>query len=147
DGPRALLNGSCYVFSSDLATMQARGSLRYCYMVSAEMGSLYQTQLLMEVSGEPSPVFALGSRDVILFIGAGSGTVTISGRTLPVKATDGVYIRPAEAVQLTANTGQTLKVFVLACPLGEISWLDEMPANFDTQCPERVVTVDPRQRT
>ena len=94
DGPRALLNGTCYVFSSDLAAMQTRGSLRYCYMVSAELGALYQTQLLMEVSGEPSPVFSLGSRDVILFIGAGSGTVTISGRSLPVKATDGVYIRP-----------------------------------------------------
>jgi len=127
--------------------MQTRGSLRYCYMVSAELGALYQTQLLMEVSGEPSPVFSLGSRDVILFIGAGSGTVTISGRSLPVKATDGVYIRPSEAVQLTADSGQTLKVFVLACPLGEISWLDEMPANFDTQCPERVVAVDPQQRT
>ncbi len=50
DGARALLNGTCYVFSSDLAAMQTRGSLRYCYMVSAEMGALYQTQLLMEAS-------------------------------------------------------------------------------------------------
>lgn len=147
DGARALLNGTCYVFSSDLAAMQTRGSLRYCYMVSAELGSLYQTQLLMEASDVPSPVFSLGGRDVILFIGAGSGTVTISGRTLPVKATDGVYIRPSEAVQLAAAAGQVLKVFVLACPLGEISWLDAMPANFDAQCPERVVPVDPQQRT
>jgi len=147
DGARALLNGSCYVFSSGLATMQRRGSLRYCYMVSAELGSLYQTQLLMEVCGEPSPVMCLGSRDVILFIGAGSGTVTISGRTMPVKATDGVYIRPSEAIQLAADSGQTLEVFVLACPLGEVSWLDEMPTNFDSQFPERVVRVDPEQRT
>ena len=147
DGARALLNGACYVFSSGLAAMHTRGSLSYCYMVSAELGALYQTQLLMEVSGEPSPVFSLGSRDVILFIGAGSGTVTISGRTLPVKATDGVYIRPSEAVRLTAPPDQTLEVFVLACPLGEISWLDEMPTNFDTQCPERVVAVDTQQRT
>ena len=147
DGARALLNGTCYVFSSDLAVMQSRGSLRYCYMVSSELGSLYQTQLLMEVSGEPSPVMSLGSRDVILFIGAGSGTVTISGRTMAVKATDGVYIRPWEAIQLAAASDQTLKVFVLACPLGEISWLDEMPANFDSQFAERVVSVDPEQRT
>ncbi|MBS0419348.1 MAG: CDGSH iron-sulfur domain-containing protein [Proteobacteria bacterium] len=147
DGARALLNGTCYVFSSGLAAMETRGSLRYCYMVSAELGALYQTQLLMEVSGEPSPVFSLGSRDVILFIGAGSGSVTISGTALPVKATDGVYIRPSEAIQLSAAAGQTLKVFVLACPLGEISWLDEMPTNFDAQCPERVVAVDPQQRT
>ena len=147
DGPRALLNGTCYVFSPDLAAMQTRGSLRYCYMVSADMGSLFQTQLLMEVSSGPSPVMSLGARDVILFIGAGSGTVTISGRTLPVKATDGVYIRPLEAIQLAADPGQTLKVFVLACPLGEIDWLAQMPANFDAQFAERVVPVDPEQRT
>ena len=147
DGPRALLNGSCYVFSSDLAAMQTRGSLRYCYMVSAEMGSQYQTQLLMEVAGAPSPVMSLGSRDVILFIGAGSGTVMISGRTFPVKATDGVYVRPSEAIQLTARGDETLKVFVLACPLGEIGWLESMPRNFDTQCEQRVVSVDPQQRT
>jgi mannose-6-phosphate isomerase-like protein (cupin superfamily) len=142
------LNGTCYVFSSDLAAMQTRGSLRYCYMVSPEMGSLYQTQLLMEVTGdEPSPVFSLGTRDVILFIGAGTGTVTIAGEAFPVKATDGVYIRPSEAIQLSADAGQTLKVFLLACPLGEISWLDDMPTHFDANYPERVVPVDPEQRT
>jgi CDGSH-type Zn-finger protein/mannose-6-phosphate isomerase-like protein (cupin superfamily) len=147
DGARALLNGTCYVFSSDLAAMQSRGSLRYCYMVSAEMGSLYQTQLLMEVSGEPSPPLSLGARDVILFIGAGSGTVTISGRRFPVKATDGVYIRPSEAIQLATDGDHALKVFVLACPLGEIGWLDAMPTNFDAQYAERIVAVDPDHRT
>lgn len=147
DGARALLNGSCYVFSCGLAAMEARGSLRYCYMVSAGMGSQYQTQLLMETAGAPSPVMTLGSRDVILFIGAGAGTVTISNRTFKVKATDGVYIRPSEAIQLTADAGETLKVFVLACPLGELGWLEAMPANFDAQCAERVVGVDPEQRT
>jgi CDGSH-type Zn-finger protein/mannose-6-phosphate isomerase-like protein (cupin superfamily) len=147
DGARALLNGTCYVFSSQLASMTARGSLRYCYMVNAEMGALYQTQLLMEVSGEPSPVMSLGSRDVILFIGAGFGTVNISGRTFPVKATDGVYIRPSEAIQLQAEAGQSLKVFLLSCPLGEIDWPQAMPDNFDATCEQRVVAVDPAQRT
>jgi mannose-6-phosphate isomerase-like protein (cupin superfamily)/CDGSH-type Zn-finger protein len=147
DGARALLNGNCYVFSPDLATMQSRGSLRYCYMVSAEMGSQYQTQVLLEVTGAPSPVMTLGSRDVILFIGAGTGAVTICGRELAVKATDGVYIRPSEAIQLTADPGRTLKVFVLACPLGELGWLDTMPTNFDAQYAQRVVPVDPEQRT
>lgn len=147
DGPRALLNGGCYVFSPDLAALHTRGSLRYCYMVSAAMGSLYQTQLLMKVSAEPSPVMSLGPRDVILFIGAGAGIVTISGRPFQVKATDGVYIRPSEAIQLAAHPGQTLKVFVLACPLGEIDWLEAMPGNFDPQYEQRVVAVDPAQRT
>jgi len=147
DGARALLNGNCYVFSPDLATMQVTGALRYCYMVSAAMGSQYQTQLLLEVTGAPSPVMTLGARDVILFIGSGAGSATISGRKFAIKATDGVYIRPSEALQLTADAGQTLKVFVLACPMAELDWLDTMPTNFDTQCPQRVVPVDPEQRT
>jgi mannose-6-phosphate isomerase-like protein (cupin superfamily) len=58
-----------------------------------------------------------------------------------------VYIRPSEAIQLSADVGQTLKVFVLACPLGEITWLDEMLTNFDSQYEQRVVPVDPDQRT
>jgi mannose-6-phosphate isomerase-like protein (cupin superfamily)/CDGSH-type Zn-finger protein len=147
DGARAPLNGSCYVFSPELAAMQTRGSLQYCYMASPEMGSQYQTQLLMTVTGEPSPVMSVGHCDVILFIGGGAGTVTISGQQFPVKFTDGLYVRPSEAIQLTPAAGETLKVFVLACPSGEISWLVDMPANFDTEWPERVVSVDPAQQT
>jgi len=127
--------------------MTTRGALRYCYLVSAELGSQYQTQLFMTVSGGASPVMTLGSADIILFIGAGSGKVTISGREFPVTATDGVYIRPSEAIQLTPDAGQTLKVFVLACPAGAIGWLERMPANFDAQFEQRVVSVDAAQRT
>ena len=147
DGPRALLNGACYVFSPDLAPMMTRGALRYCYMVSADMGSTYQTQLLLEITSASSPVMTLGERDVILFIGLGTGSVTISGRTFRVKATDGIYIRPSEAIQLNADAGQTLRVFVLACPVAELQWLETMPANFDSNCEQRVVAVDPEQRT
>jgi len=147
DGARALLNGDCYVISPRLADMTVRGNLRYCYLVNAELGSRYQTQVLLEVSGGASPVLSLGDRDVILFIGAGKGTVTISGRTFPVQATDGVYIRPSEALQLVAAPGETLRVFVLSCPLGEIEWPQAMPDNFDSAHPERIVSVDPAQRT
>ncbi|MGH8134110.1 MAG: CDGSH iron-sulfur domain-containing protein [Steroidobacteraceae bacterium] len=146
DGARACLNGDCYVFSPELAPMMSRGSLHYCYMVCAALGSVYQTQLLMEVSGAPSPVMTLGERDAILFIGGGSGTVTICGRGFAVKTTDGIYIRPSEALQLRADAGEKLKVFVLACPLGEVAWLDVMPGNFDAQYPQRVVAVDAERR-
>ncbi len=146
-GARALLNGKCYVFSPELAAMNTRGSLRYCYMVSEDFGALYQTQLFLEVSRAESPVMMLADRDVILFIGAGRGTVNISGRSFAVAATDGVYVRPSEAMQLRPAPGQTLRVFVLACPLGELTWLDAMPTNFDASCEQRVVSVDTEQRT
>jgi CDGSH-type Zn-finger protein/mannose-6-phosphate isomerase-like protein (cupin superfamily) len=146
-GARAALNGDCYVISPRLAEMTSRGHLRYCYLVTGELGSLYQTQALLEASEGPSPVLSFGDREVILFIGAGSGAVTVSGRRFPVQTTDGVYVRPSEALQLEAAPGETLRVFVLACPIGEIQWLEQMPDNFDAAHEQRVVSVDPEQRT
>ena len=147
DGPRAALNGSCYVVSPTLAEKVQRGHLSYRYLVTAELGALYQTQILLETEGGTSPVVAFGDRDVILFVLSGSGTVNISGRIFPVQATDGVHIRPGEAMQFAAHGAQALKVFALACPLGELEWPDTLPGNFDAQFPERVVSVDAEQRT
>jgi mannose-6-phosphate isomerase-like protein (cupin superfamily) len=135
------------VISPRLAEMTTRGNLRYCYLVNAELGSLYQTQILLEVSGGPSPIIGFGAREVILFIGAGKGKVTISGKSFPVQTTDGVYIRPSEGLQVEADAGETLRVFVLACPFGELEWLDQMPDNFDSGQEQRVVCVDTEQRT
>jgi CDGSH-type Zn-finger protein/mannose-6-phosphate isomerase-like protein (cupin superfamily) len=147
DGPRALLDGGCYVFSSAAAPMISRGNLRYCCMVSREQGALYQTQLYLEVTPGCSPVLTFGASDVILFIVRGSASVTISGRDFNVKANDGVYIRPSEAIQFTLNSAETLKVFLLACPLADVDWLEAMPANFDATFERRVVPVDRDQRT
>lgn len=146
-GPRAHLNGTCYVVSPALAEQHTRGSLSYRYLVTAELGALYQTQVLLEAGEEASPAFGFGDRDVILFIVAGRGRVNISGREFQVKATDGVYVRPGEAMQLTAELGESLRVFALACPLGALEWPASLPQNFDARHPERVVSVDAEQRT
>jgi mannose-6-phosphate isomerase-like protein (cupin superfamily)/CDGSH-type Zn-finger protein len=147
DGARALLNGCCYVLSTGLASMLNRSGMRYCYLVSADLGALYQTQLLLEATEQPSPIFTLGPGEVILFVGAGRGTVTISERDFAIKASDGVFIRPSEAIQFTAGMGETLKVFALCHPRGDIRWLERMPANFDALHEKRVVSVDVAQRT
>lgn len=144
---RTQLNGNCYVISPSQARMSTRGALRYCYLVSGELGARYQTQILMEVTAAATSPMTFGDRHVILFVGAGNGAVTISDRRFEVGPTDGVYIRPSEAFQLTADTNSTLQVFVLACPLGEITWLERMPGNFDAQFSQRVVSVDVAQRT
>src|SRR5215212_11225178 len=115
-GARKMLNGSCYVFSPSLAEMQTRGSLRYCGIIGNDLGALYQTQLLMQVSGPPSPVMSFGDSHAILFVANGAGHVTISGRQFEIAANDGVYIRPGEAFQLTAHADSTLEVFASACP-------------------------------
>ncbi|MBS0577700.1 MAG: CDGSH iron-sulfur domain-containing protein [Proteobacteria bacterium] len=144
---RVLLNGGCYVFSPQGAALSTRGSVRYCYMVNREFGARHQTQVFLQVSGDPSPVMSFGDRDVILFVGAGSGELNISGRSFRLSATDGVYVRPGEALQLTAAPGPPLTVFMLASPSGKLEWLERMPANFDSSCEQRVVSVDAEQRT
>jgi mannose-6-phosphate isomerase-like protein (cupin superfamily) len=93
------------VVSPALAAKTTRGSLTYRSLVTAELGALYQTQIHLEVAGATSPVIAFGDRDVILFVVSGSGTVNISGRKFNLKATDGAYLRPGEAMQLKRRGG------------------------------------------
>jgi mannose-6-phosphate isomerase-like protein (cupin superfamily) len=111
-------------------------------MVSPELGATYQSQFRLEVQGGPSPLLSFGERDVILFVFAGRGALTISGRGFAVKATDGIYVRPGEALQLTPADPQTLEIYALTCPAGPLEWPAEMPGNFDARCPQRVVPVD-----
>jgi len=147
EGPRIRLNGACYVVSPPLAEKARRGDLTYSYLVTTELGATYQTQVLLEVSGGgASPVMSLGDRDVILFVIAGHGMINISGRTFEVKATDGVYVRPSEALQFIAAGSEMLRVFALSCPPGTLQWHESMPGNFDTNYVQRVASVDEAQR-
>jgi mannose-6-phosphate isomerase-like protein (cupin superfamily)/CDGSH-type Zn-finger protein len=146
EGPRVRLNGDCYVVSPALAEKARRGDLTYSYLVTAELGATYQTQVLLEVSGGASPVVSLGDPEVILFVIAGRGTIEISGRRFEVKPTDSVYLRPCEAMQLTPARSQTLQVFAVSCPPGRLEWHESMPGNFDARYAQRVASVDEAQR-
>jgi len=146
DGPRLRLNGGCYVVSPLLGEKARRGNLSYSYLVTAELGATWQTQILLEASGAPTPVLSFGAREVILFVLAGRGALNISGRSFDVKATDGVYVRPSEALQLLPAGEEPLCVFALSSPPGTLAWLEAMPEGFDAAYAERVVSVDERQR-
>lgn len=146
DGPRTRLDGACYVVSPSLAQTERRGALSYSCLVSPELGATYQSQFRLEVQGGASPLLSFGDRDVILFVFTGSGTLSIGGRSFAVKATDGVYVRPGEALQLTPGDSQTLEVYALTCPAATLEWPAQMPANFDVRYPQRVVAVDERLR-
>lgn len=147
DGPRRRLDGGCYVVSPRLEQQTARDHLRYCYLVTRELGARFQTQIFLEVEGGASPVLSLGGRDVILFVVSGSGRAIVSGREFEVKPHDGLYVRPGEALQLVPAAQEALRVFALASPQGALEWPAAMPHNFDAQFPQRVVSVDVRQRT
>jgi CDGSH-type Zn-finger protein/mannose-6-phosphate isomerase-like protein (cupin superfamily) len=142
EGPRMRLNGDCYVVSPQLAGTERRGSLSYSCLVSPALGATYQSQFHLQVDGGASPVLSFGDSDVILFVFAGSGAVVIGGRSFAVKATDGVFLRPREALQLTPAGAQALVVYALACPAATLAWPAHMPDNFDAGQPQRVVAVD-----
>jgi len=146
EGARIRLNGDCYVVSPALEPKIRYGNLSCSYLVMPERGAVYQTQTLLEVTSGISPVISWGSREVILFVLAGRGHINISGKSFAVAPTDGVYVRPAEAIQLTPSEPDTLRVFALASPAGDLAWPQSMPMNFDQDCAERVVSVDPTQR-
>ena len=146
DGPRIHLNGACYVVSPARADCAVRGHLRYSCLVAPELGSVHQAQFLLETFGGASPVIAFGETDVILFVMQGQGAVDISGREFPVKATDGIYLRPGEALQLRPTPSAPLLVYALCCPPGKPEWHDTMPDSFDGRYPQRVVSVDEAQR-
>jgi mannose-6-phosphate isomerase-like protein (cupin superfamily)/CDGSH-type Zn-finger protein len=146
DGPRRWLNGGCYVVSVAATPKMARDRLRYCCLVTAELGARQQTQLFLEVEGGASPVLSFGECELILFVMAGRGRVCISGREFEIKVHDGVYVRSGEAVQLVPAAKETLRVFALQHPQGPLQWPAAMPQNFDAGHPQRVVCVDATQR-
>ncbi|MGQ0835288.1 MAG: cupin domain-containing protein, partial [Gammaproteobacteria bacterium] len=143
---RTLLNGGCYVFSPSAAETQTRGALRYCAVISRGFGAIFHTLFYLQLTSARSPVMSCGERHAVLFIKAGHGSVTISGRRFDVAPTDGVHVGPSEAFQLDAAAGSTLEVFVSTCPHGEIEWPESMPQNFAAAFPYRIVSVDAGQR-
>ncbi len=146
DGPRRWLDGGCHVICADLVEHERRGSLRHCRIVGPEFGAAHQAQFLLEAEGEITPALSVGASDAILFVTCGSGEVVICGRRSPVKATDGVYLRSGEVLQLAPHSGETLKMFLLASPPAELEWPTRVPENFDDNYPQRVVAVDAAQR-
>jgi mannose-6-phosphate isomerase-like protein (cupin superfamily)/CDGSH-type Zn-finger protein len=147
DGPRRWLDGGCYIVSPHAAPKTVRDNLRYCQLVTPELGARYQTQVFLEAADGASPVVSLGACEVILFVVSGRGRVCISGREFAIKVNDGVYVRSGEALQLFPDSGETLRVFALGHPQGALEWPAAMPQNFDGEFPERVVSVDAAQRT
>ena len=147
DGPRRWLDGGCYIVSPAATPKITRDHLRYCHLVTPDLGARFQTQLFLEVADGASPVVSLGGSELILFVVGGRGRVCISGREFAIKVNDGVYVRAGEALQLVPDGGETLRVFALVHPQGALEWPAAMPHNFDADCPDRVVSVDPAQRT
>jgi CDGSH-type Zn-finger protein/quercetin dioxygenase-like cupin family protein len=145
--PIVQLDGQCYVFSTSRATFSSHGLMRYCPVVSPAQGALFQSQFYAEVAPGASPVISADGRHTVLFITEGGGEIEISGRRFAAGSLTGIYIRPSEAYRVHNGCATALKIFISNGPGSEgLAWLDQMPADFDTQYPHREATIDPKLR-
>jgi CDGSH-type Zn-finger protein/mannose-6-phosphate isomerase-like protein (cupin superfamily) len=146
-GPVVQLDGQCYVFSTARATLTARGCLHYCPVVTPTLGALFQSQFYAQLAQGSSPVISADGRHTVLFVIAGEGEIEISGRRFQIEALTGIYIRPDEAYRIHNAAAVSIKLFISNGPGSEeLSWLGEMPNNFEAQYPGRTASIDPAQR-
>ncbi len=146
-GPVIRLDGNCYVFSTARATLIPRGTMRYCQVVTPALGALFQSQFYAEVGQGSSPVLAADGRHTVLFIAGGTGEIEIGGRRFAVEPLSGIYVRPEEAYRIHNSADVPIKLFISNGPGSEdLTWMDRMPVNFDSQFPQRMALIDPLQR-
>ena len=147
DAPIVRLDGQCYVFSTTRTTLEARGAMRYCAVVSPALGAMFQSQFYAQIALGPSPVISADGRDTVLFVADGRGEVEIGGRRFAVGPRSGVYVRPSEVYRLHPDPDGPMKVFISNGPGSEdLRWLERMPAVFEARHPNRCATIDPAQR-
>jgi CDGSH-type Zn-finger protein/mannose-6-phosphate isomerase-like protein (cupin superfamily) len=140
---KALLDGGCYVSTIKPASLERRGVVGYRQMIGARDGALYQSLFYFECGHGTSPVIGFEDRHVILFVSAGTGEVDVAGRSFPVAANTGVYVRPGERFLLRNPADAPLRVFAAACPAAaSVTWHERMEGRFDESCPKRAIGID-----
>ena len=165
------LKGGCFILDPGA---RKPGELR-C-VIGRKSGAQHLSQHLLDLLGAPSPIYAFGHSDVILFAAAGSASVTVSGQVFEMPSQSGLYIRPGEAFQITPSPQSSptrgeevqegaksntlsldgrgkgegdplIRILITVCPEEDgAKVLEEMPDNFDGGFPERVVEVDPSKK-
>ena len=140
---KARLNGGCAICTIEPETIERQGVLGHRRIIGAEDGALHQSLFYLECARGASPVMGFGDRHVVLFVSAGVGRVVIAGRSFPIDANAGAYVRPGETFRLENDGEAPFKVFAAACPRAEaIEWHGAMASNFDDNLPKRVVGLD-----
>ena len=165
---RTDLLGGCYI----LGAIGERQDL-LLPVIGRDFGAKHLSQYVLDLSGSPSPIYAFGTSDVILFAVAGSATVNVSGKTFEMPPESGLYVRPGEVFQVVPKTQKmsspphslsspppsgdpdarlrghdnNTRLLITVCPEGNgAQVLEAMPDNFDGEFPERLVELDPAKK-
>jgi len=146
-GGRAVLDGGCFVANVGKIPLEIRGSMQLGPVITASTGAKYQSLFYAELKNGQSPIVSFGDKHVVVLVTQGYGELTISGQKFTVSPECGFYVRPGEAFSLDPTAETVCKLFISVCPLAErADFLPEMPENFDSNYPQRVVGIDPENR-
>lgn len=145
---KAGLDGGCYVRTVDPNALQRHGNISWCSMIHPDDGARCLSLYYLEADAGDPVVMAFPGSAVALFVLAGEGAITISGRRFDIGTEDGVYIGAEEAFSIQpAEHSGPMKLTVTICPQrGAPEWPGVMPENFDDSVAERVFAVDPAKR-
>ncbi|MFT3976338.1 MAG: cupin domain-containing protein [Sphingomonas bacterium] len=140
----ARLDGECYIVSPPA---DADEDFSCATLVAESLGAKHQSQFLLTVRGEASPVLSSSAGDVILWVRSGTGSVEIGERRFGIDRPSGISIRRGETFRLHRD-GAPLVIYASVCPGAEA--FERPPAmtpQFDADYPVRVVGIDEEART
>lgn len=145
---KALLDGGCFVQTLDRSSLQRRDNTTYRSMIGTNDGAQCLSLYYLEANHNKPAVLSFPGSSIAVFVLAGEGLITISGKTFKVEPEQGLYIGPEEAFSVQpAVDSNPIKLTLTLCPQSsDVHWLDAMPENFDGSVSERVYAVDPDKR-
>ena len=144
----AALDGGCYVRTVDPAALQRHGNMAFASMIHARDGARCLSLYYLEAHAGPPSVVAFGDSHVALFVLAGHGSITISGKRFRIAAEQGIFVGPGEAFAVEPDADSAaLRLTATLCPQSAgPQWLTSMPDHFAPDVPERVFALDPARR-
>ncbi len=148
---RIHLDGRCYVARVDELPWQSSGALRYATVINEAWGAEHQSQFVFELAAEgPCPQIYFGDCHVLLFVGAGSGQVSIAGMPFDAPLHAGLLVHPNERFCLLPAADAGFRVFASVCPGVAAPMFEttahQQPQSFNAAWPHRAVSMDAEQR-
>jgi len=114
---KTTLKGGCTILDP---TAPGAGELR-C-VIGNKFGAKHLSQYLLDLKGDPGPIYAFGNSDVILFTAIGTASVIVSGKDFKMPEHSGLYVRPGEAFQI--NPEDPCRILITVCPESAVKELN-----------------------
>lgn len=131
------LDGGCYVLPPGI-----EGTLNLKKVIGGIFGAKHISQQIMTLGQEPAPILSFGKSQVVLFIIAGTPTITIAGKAFQAGPETGLSVRPGEAFRV-ATGGGFAQILITVCPKQRaFPIVKSLGDNFDDTYPDRMVAPD-----